>query len=309
MVISHRGAWGLSYRGGMKGLSFLKSLSLAAGTAVLLAACGQNQVSVSALSKADAQKVKSSLLDSDEYLLQGMFDPQNPVSASSLQAQGVGAQVATCTSTLDPITPVNADGDLIPARLSKSSDCTFRNDQNGAGLSYKGSVTLEDKDDTKPKSGFKVSNNTYTLNFYGTGGMTAAPVSNLFYKHNVDLNWNNPNYTIVNDFEFSGSSADGSFKLAYNYNASYVPDNVETPFVGGTLNFQGTVSLDTAGANNTNPKRYSLSQNSTNLKYSNACKKRFVGGTTTYTDGRGNSLVITYNSCSSVTVTYNNEAI
>ena len=290
----------------MKGFSFLKTLSLAAGITVLLAACGQNQVPISALSKADAQKAKSSLLDSDEYLLQGMFDPQNPVSAANLTGQAIKVQ---CSNTLEPTTPTNADGDLIPARLSKTTDCSIRDDQNGAGLSYKGSVTLEDKDDTKSKSGFKVSNNTYTLNFYGTGGLTAAPVSNLFYKHNVDLNWNNPNYSIVNDFEFSGSSADGSFKLAYNYSATYVPDNVETPFVGGTLNFQGTASLEAAGANGANPKRYNLSQNSANLKYSNTCKKRFIGGTTTYTDNRGNSLVITYNSCTSVTVTYNGEVI
>lgn len=276
--------------------------------ALLLAACGQSGVPVSALSKAEAQKAKTSLLDSDQYLLQGIFDPQNP-AASSLQAQGVGGQLLDCRSTLDPTNPTNADGDLVPARLSKSTDCTIRSDQTGAGLSYKGSVLIEDKDDTRPKSGFKVSNNTYTLNFFGDGGMTAAPVSSLFYKHNVDLTWNNPNYSIASEFEFSGSSGEGSFKIAHSYTASYAPDNVEAPFSGGTLNFQGTASLDTTGANGANPKRYSLSQSSANLRYSSACKKRFVGGTTTYTDGRGNSLVITYNSCTSVTVTYNGEVI
>lgn len=163
----------------------------------------------------------------------------------------------------------------------------------------RGGILLRDKDDNNPRSGYTVDTDQYELTF-NTGKPNESGIQ---LDLDVDVTWSNPNYAVRYNFNFEIYGSDGRFGTTYAYTVTYAPDNIQTPFAAGTFNYEGTLDFRTA------TKLYRLSGKATNLKFSNTCKETFVSGSWSLEDTRGNKLLVIYNACNNVTVTYNGEPL
>ncbi len=290
-------------------MSYLRPLSntLVLVLVSLLAACGQ-QPTTDPLTKSDAQKLKESLVQSNKYLVATIASPSGVVTTSRVGGQNLPSPVANVilASGLEPQsidctaseTPPRAqqqdlDNDKIPLQASYQVNCSVGDTR------LKGSIVLKDKNDNDPKSGYTVDTDQYELTF-NTGKPNE---SGLKLDLDVDVTWSNPNYAVRYNFNFEIYGSDGRFGTTYAYTATYAPDNAQSPFAGGTFNYEGTLDFRTT------TKLYRLTGRSTGLKYSNSCKETFVGGSWRLEDTRGNTLQVVYNACNNVTVTYNGEAL
>jgi hypothetical protein len=79
------------------------------------------------------------------------------------------------------------------------------------------------------------------------------------------------------------------------------PDNAASPYVSGSLDFNGFFK-------DTKDGYLVLKFWSTNLTYSNSCGNFFKDGSLTYIDGAGGKLVFTYSNCSE-SVTFNGNPV
>lgn len=283
------------------------SYALALGLVGLLAACGQ-QPTTDPLTKADAQKLKESLVQSNKYLVAAIASPSGVVTTSRVGglnlpspvanvvlASGLEAQSIDCTASENPpkAQQQDLDNDKIPLQASYQVDCRVGDTR------LKGGILLKDKNDNDPKSGYTLDTNQYELTF-NTGKSNESGIK---LDLDVDVTWSNPNYAVRYNFNFEIYGSDGRFGTTYTYNATYTPDNIQTPFAAGTFNYEGTLDFRTA------TKLYRLTGKATSLKYSNSCKETFVGGSWRLEDTRDNTLQVVYNACNNVTVTYNGEAL
>lgn len=280
---------------------------LAVGLVGLLAACGQ-QPTTDPLSRADAQKLRDSLVQSNKYLVAAITSPSGVVTTNSvgglslpspvanlILASGLEPQAITCTASETPpkAQQQDLDNDKIPLQASYAVDCTVGDTR------LKGGIVIKDKNDNDPRSGYTVDTNQYELTF-NTG---KANESGIKLDLDVDSTWSNPNYAVRYNFNFEIYGSDGRFGTTYAYTATYLPDDAQTPFAAGTFNYDGSLDFRTA------TRLYRLSGKATALKFSSTCKETFVGGSWSLEDTRGNKLLVVYNACNNVTVTYNGEAL
>ena len=281
---------------------------LVIGLAGLLAACGGLQPTTEPLSRADAQKLRDSLLQSNKYLVAAIAHPSGVVTTSSvgglnlptpvanlILASGLDPQAINCTASETPprAQQQDLDNDKIPLQASYAVDCTVGDTR------LKGGIVIKDKNDNDPRSGYTVNTDQYELTF-NTGKFNESGIK---LDLDVDVTWSNPDYAVRYNFNFDIYGSDGRFGTTYAYTATYVPDNAQTPFTAGTLNYDGSLDFRTA------TRLYRLSGKATALKFSNTCKETFVGGSWSLEDTRGNKLLVVYNACNNVTVTYNGEAL
>ncbi|GIW35724.1 hypothetical protein [Meiothermus sp.] len=280
---------------------------LASGMVGLLAACGQ-QPTTDPISKADAQKLKDSLTQSNKYLVAAIASPSGVVTtntagglslpspvANLILASGLQPQSINCTASETPpkAQQQDLDNDKIPLQATYRVDCTVGDTR------LRGGIVLRDKDDNNPTSGYTVDTDQYQLTF-NTGKSNESGVK---LDLDLDVTWNNPNYAVRYNFNFEIYGSDGLYGTTYTYTATYVPDNAQTPFAAGTFNYEGSLDFRTP------TKLYRLTGKTTDLKFSNACKETFVGGSWNLEDTHGNKLFVVYNACNNVTVTYNGEAL
>lgn len=282
----------------------LKPLLLLSLLAVL-AACGE-QPTREPLSREDAQELKSNVLEANKYLVAALGNPTGMVTtsavggqvfpapvASLILASGLDAQSISCTASTTPSNPQDQDRDSIPVQATFAVDCRVES------AYLRGKITLQDKDDNDPKSGYVLNTDQYELSF-NTG---TANQSGLKLDLDLEVNHKNPNYDIRYNFYFEAYKPGKRYSQRYNYTAAYMPDDPERPFVGGTFNYSGALEYRT-------PSRYYLLRGlATNLKYLRSCSDTFAGGSFSLTDSRGNRLDVVYNGCGNVTVTYNGEAL
>ncbi|MDW8090712.1 MAG: hypothetical protein RMI80_04735 [Meiothermus sp.] len=281
---------------------------LSVGLMGLLAACGQQQPTTEPLSQSDAQNLKVALEASNKYLVASIASPSGLVTtnrvgnlslpspvANILLASGLEPQSLNCTASETP--PRNQqqdlDNDKIPREARYQVDCTVGDTR------LRGNILLRDKDDNNPTSGYTLDTDQYELTF-NTGKPNESGIK---LDLDVDVTRNNPNYAIRYNFNLEIYGDGKRFSTAYNYTATYAPDNAQTPFAAGTLNYEGALDYRTT------TKWYRLRGKATNLKFSNTCKETFVGGSWSLEDTRGNRLLVQYNGCNNVTVTYNGEAL
>jgi len=258
------------------------------------------------LSRDDALKLKDSLVQSNKYLVAAIASPSGVVTtntvgglslpsvvASLILASGLQPQSINCTSSETPprAQQQDRDNDKIPLQASYSVDCMVGDTR------LKGGIVIKDKDDNDPRSGYTVNTDQYELTI-NTGKSNESGIK---LDLDVDVTWSNPNYAIRYTFNFEIYGSDGRFGTTYAYTATYVPDNAQTPFTAGTLNYDGSLDFRTA------TRLYRLSGRATALRFSHTCKETFVGGSWSLEDTRGNRLLVVYNACNNVTVTYNGE--
>jgi hypothetical protein len=281
--------------------------AIAVGLIGILAACGQ-QPTTDPLSRDDAVRLKDSLVQSNKYLVATIASPSGLVTTNSvgglslpspvanlILASGLEPQAINCTASETPpkAQQQDLDNDKIPLQARYFVDCTVGDTR------LRGAIVLKDKDDNNPRSGYTIDTDQYELTF-NTG---KANESGLKLDLDVDVTWSNPNYAVRYNFNFEIYGSNRRFGTTYAYTATYVPDDTQTPFTVGTFNYDGSLDFRTA------TKLYRLTGIATNLKFSNTCKETFVGGSWSLEDTRGNKLLVVYNACNNVTVTYNGEAL
>ncbi|WP_295395282.1 hypothetical protein [Meiothermus sp.] len=245
---------------------------------------------------------------SNKYLVAAIASPSGVVTTNRVGGQSLPSPVANIllASGLEPQsidcstrkTPPEADqqdldNDKIPREARYQVDCKVNDTR------LRGSILLKDKDDNNPTSGYTLDTDQYELTF-NTGKPNESGIK---LDLDVDVTRNNPNYAIRYNFNLEIYGDGKRLGTTYSYTATYAPDNAQTPFAAGTLNYEGTLDYRTT------TKWYRLSGKATNLKFSSTCKQTFVGGSWSLEDTRGNRLLVQYNGCNNVTVTYNGEAL
>lgn len=159
----------------------------------------------------------------------GGLNLPSPV-ANVILASGLEPQTIVCRVDEDPpkAQQQDLDNDKIPLRASSQVNCKEGDTQ------FKGGIVLRDKNDNDPKSGYTLDTNQYELTF-NTG---KSNESGLKLDLDVDVTWSNPNYAVRYNFNFEIYGSDGRFGTTYAYTATYAPDNAQTPFAGGTFNYE-----------------------------------------------------------------------
>lgn len=228
------------------------------------------------------------------FLGPGGFSPFALASSSHLggalpKSLGLAPLQQDCSSLSGDLT--DADGDGIPVNLTEVANCVISIE--GTRIIFKGSLQVQDKDDSNPLSGYSVTFNGYEFTVTAEGE-TASIKMDL----NFDLTISGGVYRADYDYDISVTSPEGSGRIAFDYTITYTPDDTATPFAAGTFVFSGALDFSNDG------ESYSMTSSSTGLHYSETCGD-FDSGSALYKDGAGNTVTITYNSCNSVTVTYN----
>ena len=219
----------------------------------------------------------SDLLDADVSQL-----AQN----AALSTLGLAPLASSC-NVKDSQNTVDADGDGIPVSARYEIDCRYTSDSDNSSVSVRGATRTQDKDDNDKRSGYTVQTDTYTIKITDAEGRSYSTSLDL----DVDITVAATGYSAALNFEFEAANPDERGRVAYTYDASYIPTNVSDPFAGGTFSYDGSLTFDN------DRERYALMANVDDLRYNEDCTSSFTGGSATYTDTAGSSLDITYNSC------------
>ena len=253
------------------------------------------------LTQQEAQEFVGVALSANKFILEpflglgagssGPFGLTAParLNALGLQTSGLSVQQEDCTTLTGNET--DADNDGIPVDLTLTADCdqTFE----GGRFIFRGSVRIQDKDDTNPTSGYSLVYRDYELTV-SADGQTAT----IKLDMNFDLTIGSGVYQADYDYDISVESPEGSGRIVFDYTVTYTPDNAADPFEAGTFTFDGSLQYSSEG------ESYSMTTSSTGLHYSATCGD-FDSGSAQYADSAGNTVTLTYNSCGNVTATYN----
>ena len=257
------------------------------------------------LTRASARNLKQLILDSDEYLVAMFASPSEFKTLSTskipkplvaqLNAANVLPQAIDCFSENNP--SIDKDNDGVPADGFYIIDCTLTNDQNGSSVSLSGSSRVQDTDDDDPKSGYKVDTDEFELRAINSQGQ----ISYLKLDLDVYIIKESLSYSVAYNFNLAAKDIIGPENgITYTYTATYVPDDSNNPFAGGTIVYNGSKNFRGESGS------YTLNAVANNLHYTETCARGFNGGSKTYTDNKGNILRFVYNSCGNVSISFNN---
>lgn len=251
------------------------------------------------LTQEEAVEFSSLAVASNSFILAPFFSSNgfSPLATANLAlrdavlpaAGRLSPQQEECTTVTGSET--DADNDGIPVNLTLIADCDIT--YEGGRIIFKGSIRVQDKDDSNPASGYSVVYDNYELTVTSEGETASIKID-----MNFDLTISGSVYRADYDFDLSVSSPEGSGRIAFDYVISYTPDNAADPFAAGTFVFDGSLQYSGDGEN------YSMRTSSAGLHYSATCGD-FDSGSSRYQDNAGNTVAVTYNSCGNVTVTYN----
>ncbi len=271
--------------------------------AVLLAACGN--FGVLPLDEQVAGELATTATTGDELLAAMLTSPtsfspqQNATLAAPLRALAGTLAPEAIDCFQDVSVSADGDGDGIPASASYLIDCTVSDGQSSATITISGSSSVSDDDDTDPISGYDVTVTDFALDAIDAQGSSYQ----LRFDLDYDLDKLTDRYVLDHDMSMSVTAPTGSASLTVSGMPGYTPDDWADPFVAGTFTFDGSLMFNRNGAS------YSLTRTSNGLHFDQACVSTFDLGSVSYTDGNGNSLVISYNACNDVTVTYNGTVV
>ncbi len=209
----------------------------------------------------------------------------NPESAVPTVLKKFGVKQNPCVSISDT-TDADHDGYFKDATLTYN--CNYQDPNYSWSLT--GEVYVKDKDDSDSTSGFymKITNLKFQMTSQGNSFSWTMNAT-----YDIDKTQNGWSGHIDWSFTYNDLTT-----IAYSLDFTYEPDNPSDPWVAGTINFNGNVSVK---YNNVN---YSFRIIVENLHYDeNSYCKYPDSGTVTITDGT-NSLEVTYY-CNGYSATYN----
>jgi len=194
---------------------------------------------------------------------------------------------------------VDADGDGIPASASYLIDCTVSDEQAGVSLAISGTSGISDDDDGDPLSGYDVTVTDFRLAVRDSRG----PLQLLAFELDYDLDRRLSGYVLDYSLRLNTAGPGNEAGLTLLGRPTYTPDDWRDPFAAGTFAFDDSVTLSRNGL------AYRVNRTSTALHYAGTCSGAFDDGGIRYRDGRENAVVVSYQGCDEVTVTYNGAAL
>ncbi len=233
------------------------------------------------LDQQTAQVIAPAVAEGTSEMFSSFFNPED---FSSLYLMQLGILTPPCVTVSGDTT--DADGDGYVKNATFDFNCNYQGPDYT--LTMTGTVTVQDDDDNDPTSGFYVDINNFTFNYSGI--QTISWTMDATYDLNkTQTGWNG-------HIEYSFSYNNVSWSWTWDF--IYEPDDPNTPYGGGTFNFEGNYNVSYQNYN------YSLTVKGTNIHYSEYSSCKYPdSGTLTVTDGT-NNLVITFN-CDSYTAEYN----
>lgn len=276
------------------------------------------QETVGTLNKADAQALASSSLENSEllgFVLSNPRDLLNPdrllghlgprhgyrhsVIDGGLAAQSSSQGVESCVTFGGDNTDVDRDG--VPVSYTLSVDCSY--DAEGS-KTFEMVSTLSDKDDSDPNSGFVAEVKDLAFNLQRGDQTISFTLDNSY-----DLTPSESGYSLVSKLTRSYQTPQHSGWDAHELTYTLIPDRSSAVkrhhrWQGGTVSFNGYVSWGDA------EESASVILYSDGLHYpAGFCRLGFDSGSAKFSDGAGNELMITYQSCDGVSLVYNGEEI
>ena len=210
----------------------------------------------------------------------------NPEGSMPMFLKKFGIEQSPCVTKSGDTTDADHDGYFKDATLT--FNCNYQT-PNGS-WSATGTAQVMDKDDNDPTAGFyiKITDLTFQMT---TQGQSFSWTMNATY----DINRTTTGWSGHIDYSFTFNNLT---TLSYSLDFSYQPDDPNNPWVAGTLNFNGNISVK---HNNVN---YSFQIIAENVHYDKNSGCEYPdSGTVKITDGT-NYLTITFN-CSTYSATYN----
>lgn len=283
----------------------VKLLALSLTAVLSLAACSGGEGRPTAAAGTITSSAAQSFVDSYEDDIQKSangFDAdavKNTYVSSSASRRFLGALLekkvaAPGRADCDPTaggTPVDADGDTIPANTTYSfSGCS------GTFGNYSGAFTLIDEDDTKalPLKGFRLNIDNFGFSFSGSDSVSIQ--TNGFYNVAIAL----PTVTSATELTYAVTAGSQSANLGIYFDTSITATDVLTPDAGGTLTFGGFFKVSGGDQD------YTLAISSSALTYAKPCasfsdEAHFIkDGTITVKDGSNNTITGTFTDCAAV---------
>lgn len=239
------------------------------------------------------------------------------------QAVTVGCDISVIPGGADK------DFDLTPDKASVSvQNCSYKDDNNtpgdtsdDIGYSFEGSVTLEDTDDNRANSGFKL-----TLSGWKEAASKGAKSLEraLDGSYTLNIPAGAASYTVGKGYTAAQTYKDGTqtdaLNVQFGLDQTYTPDSV------GLFKKAGSYAVDKTkpGTLNLthNGKAYAWSgYTDPALHFTSSCKAKtkegvripFDSGSAHYTyinpDSASSSLVISFTACGSYTVTLDGQAV
>lgn len=309
----------------------LRSMAMATALAGLLAACSSSPPENSKPMSPEAARAAAKAALRDLSLGSGLVrGPSGIVPQSALSAQVLGALEglgipmrqaleAGCTISVEPLPLTDNDKDLVPANATLKVDCTL---DNVGGYSYtlKGTLKLEDNDDSFKNSGFrltfegfsdKATKGDYSIERSFAGSFALDSKDPTLYK--IDKSYN------VSVKESRAGQID---TLAATFDASetYAPDDPSKPILAGNFAVDKNKPGSLVVSKNADSYRWNWFTDPT-LHYTLSCTATtdegvwipFDDGAVVYTynDSKGQSatLRIEFTGCGSYTVTLDGEVL
>ncbi|MEO0300814.1 MAG: hypothetical protein ABIM98_02440 [candidate division WOR-3 bacterium] len=235
------------------------------------------------LDRQTAQGIAPSVATGIQVMVLGMFDPEG---TSPMAFGKLGIKQSPCVTVTGDTSDFDQDGYLKNA--TATFDCHYQDPTYSFSLT--GTAEIRDKDDNDPTSGFylKFTDISYTLT---TQGQTISWKLNATY----DINHTGDQWGGHIDFSFNYMD---NIVWSTSFDFSYIPDDPNKPWEGGTINFNGNYSVKYGGVN------YSFQILAQNVHYNENSGCEYPdSGTVKITDGT-NYLEVTFN-CDSYTVSYN----
>ena len=287
------------------------SISLATTALVLLlTACGSG-LQPANLDRTTAAAFTDMAYSASQYQLTVLQDPvafevasvrtlsgtEVPSPVTALLATGGVDPEATTECVVASGVTEDVDGDTIPVDAHYTYDCTTVDSASGVTTRISGTVEVSDQDDADPVAGYMLdmSNLTWSMT---TGGETLSFTFDLL----VDLVANNGIYEGTFDLSFEMSGPDFDASIGYEFDQKYVANDPADPFIAGTLDFSGNLTLRSNG------NLYSLDVNGPDHVVDEACSTGFASGTTSYSDSAGNSLTVDF-ACDNGTAYFNSTTV
>lgn len=250
---------------------------------------GDNVLENEQVAEVVAQSVAQSLSRSIELFVSADASGLVPFAPSGVSGQQSGS-CEPAVSGSAPDTDADNDGiELDRTETYTTSNCSFSN-PNGPSFAFTGEVSIADKDDNDPQSGYTVDTTDGQPLTFIQDGQEVFSIA-LAIDTTASGGALNASYDVT--YEFSGQQGQGGGSLDYSLDVSFTPANEAR--TEGDVSYSGSFEFSGQG------ETYTLDISSSGLYYDASCQTNFDRGSVTVSDSASNTATVTY-SCDSSSV-------
>lgn len=240
--------------------------------------------------------------------------PGNVGQFDGTSVRPLAANYTACTSSTGSTTD-GTDADSIPLSFSQVFSCNGID--NGFGTStFTGSYSVTDKDDTKYGilGGFRfdadftfADNMSHEVNEGSFGGYWDVTVGS------TTITSANNYRAMVGSTPTSGTPPASKYSMSSKFDVVYTPANMALPWAAGSISLNGFYRLsgviyDGVSTQHDLAVAFEISTSGLTYNRTDCPAGGYKDGSMTFTDGAGNRLVFSYNSCT-LTRQFNGQSI